>query len=182
MGLILQREFYFIRHGQTAYNKLEGANKGDHPKDIPLNETGKDQARSIEPFIATLPVKTVCSSPLKRAQETKEIITAKLEVDHHEIEDLGECTAQIWREMSRRGMYSPFPDEGPARAFMDRVRSGINQALSLPGPHLIVSHGGVHWALCCMMGIEDHEWVTNNCIPIYFSIGEEGKWIAKKLV
>lgn len=180
--MILKKEFYFIRHGQTDHNKKEGPNKGDHPRDIPLNETGIQQARDIAPFIATLPFKTVCSSPLRRAQETKQLITAHLEVDHHEFEDLGECNSQIWKDMSGRGMYAPLPEEGLARMFMERVRNGINAALALPGPHLIVSHGGVHWALCCLMGIENCEWSTDNCIPIHFSIGSDHKWNAKKLV
>ena len=180
--MILQKEFYFVRHGQTDHNLLEGKHKGDHPGDIPLNETGRNQAKLIQPTISTLPIKTVCSSPLKRAQETKEIITSNLQVNHHEISDLGECSAQIWKEMAQFGMYSSLPNEGIVRQFMDQVRNGINQALSLPSPSLIVAHGGVHWAICCLMGINEHEWAINNCTPVHFSIGDNGKWIAKKLM
>jgi probable phosphoglycerate mutase len=178
--MILKKEFYFIRHGQTDHN-LRGV-KEDHPPEIPLNDTGRMQAKEIEPLIASLPVKIVCSSPFRRAQETKEIITANLDAIHHEFEDLGECTSKIWFHMSKRGMYAPLPEDGPAREFMERVRRGINQALALPGPILIVSHGGVHWALCCLMGIEEHHWSTQNCTPIHFSIEPSGKWIAKKLI
>lgn len=178
--MILQKEFYFIRHGQTDHNISDGNLKKDHPEDIPLNETGKAQAKSIAPAISTLPIRTVCASPLKRVQQTKEIITHHLQAEHHEIHDLGECTAQIWKEMVQLGMYSSLPKEGLARYFMDRVRNGINQALSLPGPSLIVAHGGVHWALCCLMGIEEHEWAIGNCVPVHFLF--EGKWVAKKLL
>ncbi|PJD95985.1 MAG: histidine phosphatase family protein [Parachlamydia sp.] len=179
--MIFQKEFYFVRHGQTDHNILEGENKGDHPEDIPLNETGKNQAKLIEPLISSLQIKTVCSSPLKRVQETKAIITSNLQVDHYEIHDLRECSAQIWKEMSQAGMYSSLPNDGPARQFMNRVRNGVNQALALPGPSLIVAHGGIHWALCCLMGINEHEWAIHNCIPIYFSVRDDGKWIAQKL-
>ena len=82
----------------------------------------------------------------------------------------------------RHGMYSPLPREGMARQFMDRVRNGINQALALPGPTLVVAHGGVHWAICCLMGINGHEWAIDNCIPVHFSIGENEKWCARKLL
>ena len=180
--IILQKDFYFVRHGQTDHNLLEGKHKGDHPSDISLNETGRNQAKFIEPTLSTLPIKPVCSSPLKRAHETMEIITSNLAVNHHIITDLGECSAQIWKEMSQLGMYSPLPKEGHARKFIDRVRNGINQALSLPSPSLIVAHGGVHFAICCLMGIEEHNWIINNCIPVHFSIGHNGKWIAKNLV
>jgi probable phosphoglycerate mutase len=180
--MILKKEFYFIRHGQTDHNLLEGLHKGDHTFDIPLNETGRNQAKLIQSTISALPIKTVCSSPLKRAQETKNLITSTVEVTHHDISDLGECSTQIWIARVEWGMYSALPNEGIVRQFMDQVRNGINQALSLPGPSLIVAHGGVHWAICCLMGIKEHEWAINNCIPVHFSIGDNEKWIAKKLI
>ncbi len=179
--MILQKEFYFIRHGQTDHNISVVNPKEDHPSETPLNETGRKQAKLIEPTISLLPIQTICSSPLKRAQETKEIISSKLIVDHHEIHDLGECSMQIWNEMSRLGMYTSLPKEGAARQFMDRVRNGLNHALSLPGPTLVVAHGGVHWAICCLMGIEEHAWAIDNCVPVHFSFEEKGKWIARKL-
>lgn len=179
--MIAQKEFYFIRHGQTDHNIPPVNLKTDHPADISLNETGRSQARFIEPIISSLPIQTVCSSPLKRVQETKEIITSRLQASYYEINDLGECSALIWKEMIRLGMYSSLPKEGLVRYFMDRVRNGINQALMLPGPSLIVAHGGVHWAICCLMRIEEHEWAIGNCVPVHFLIGKKGKWTVKKL-
>ncbi len=180
--MILQKEFYFVRHGQTDYNILEGKNKGDHREDISLNQSGRNQAMSIEPIIASLSIQTVCSSPFKRAQETKEIVFSKLQGAHHEISDLGECSAQIWKEIVKLGMYCSLPEEGIARQFIDRVKRGINQALSLRGPALIVAHGGVHWAVCCLMGIEEHEWLVGNCVPVHFFLDPNGKWKARKLI
>src|SRR3989338_1461541 len=107
--MILKKEFYFVRHGQTDHNLLEGEEKGDHPADIPLNQTGRGQAATIEPMIALLPIQTICVSPMKRAQETKEIITARVEAPHYEVEGLGECSGKIWQEMGRLGMFSPPP-------------------------------------------------------------------------
>ncbi len=179
--MILRKEFYFVRHGQTDHNISEGKEKGDHHGDIPLNATGRNQAAAIEPMIALLPILTICTSPMKRAKETKEIISARLPVPHYEINNLGECSAKIWGEMAQLGMYSPLPVGGEARLFIERVRKGINQTLSLPGPVLIVAHGGVHWATCCLMGIENHAWAVNNCDLVHFSIGEDGKWNASKL-
>lgn len=179
--MILKKEFYFVRHGQTAHNVLEGLNKGDHPEDISLNEVGRDQAVAIEPVVALLPVQTICASPLKRVQETKEIIAARLSVPHHAIGNLSECSSKIWKEMVCLGMYSPFPTYGEARLFMERVRDGINEALSLPGPALIIAHGGIHWALCCLMGIENHEWAVGNCAVVHFSVGAHEKWVASKI-
>lgn len=174
-------EFYFVRHGQTDHNLLEGKNKGDHHADIPLNLTGRSQARAIEPLIATLPIRTVCSSPMKRAQETKAIISERLIVDHYDIAHLGECSTKIWMAMSKLGMYAPLPEEGDARCFMDQVREGLDRALALPGPLLIVAHGGVHWATCCLLGIEGHSWAIENCAVVHFTKNQD-KWSARKLL
>lgn len=179
--MISKQEFFFVRHGQTNHNLLKGSNKGDHTHEIPLNETGRNQAKQIEPIIATLPIKTICSSPMIRVQETKEIITPRLFAPHKEIDHLGECTAQVWAEMAKQGMYAPMPNEGIVHSFMTRVREGINQALTHPGPVLIVAHGGVHWATCCLMGIKDHAWAIDNCAIVHFSIRDDGAWTAKKL-
>lgn len=178
--MILRKEFYFVRHGQTDHNILE-KEKEDHPSGISLNKTGRNQALAIEPIIASLPVQTICASPMKRAQETKEIIAARLEAPHYTIEDLGECSSLIWKEMVRFGMYSPLPKNGEAQLFMERVRKGINHALSFPGTALIVAHGGVHWATCCLMGIETHEWRIENCGIVRFSVGDHNKWTASRL-
>lgn len=179
--MIIKNPFYFVRHGQTDYNILEGKNKGDHPQDIPLNLTGRDQAHNIKPMIETLPIQTICASPMRRAQETKEIITRALERPVYNISELGECNAKVWQEMSTLGMYSPLPPLGDAREFMEKVKVGLNQALSLPGPVLIVAHGGIHWATCCLLRIDQHPWAIENCGVVYFSMDESGKWIAKKL-
>lgn len=179
--MIREKEFYFVRHGQTDHNISSANLKVDQPTDIPLNETGRAQAQKIEPLISSLLIRTVCASPMRRVQETKELITPKLQASHHAIPDLGECSAATWREMAGLGMYSPLPETGSVRNFMDRVQRGVNEALLLPGPLLIVAHGGIHWALCCLLRIEDHKWGIDNCIPVHFSIDETGKWTARKL-
>ncbi|MBS0620520.1 MAG: histidine phosphatase family protein [Verrucomicrobia bacterium] len=172
----MKTEFYFVRHGQTDHNIREGKDKGDHPSDIPLNATGRLQAVEIQPLVAALPFQTICVSPMRRAQETKEILAEGL--SHHIIDELSECSAETWKEMSTRGMYAAVPPNGIARMFMDRVRSGLEKVLGLPGPALIVAHGGIHWALCCLLGIETHYWAAKNCAIVHFSMGEDGKWNA----
>jgi uncharacterized phosphatase len=179
--MIPKREFYFVRHGQTDHNISEGNLKEDHPIDIPLNQTGKEQAAEIESIIALLPVKTICASRMRRAQETKNIITSRLQSPHYEIHDLGECSSEIWREMTKLGMHSSPPTDSPAFLFMEQVRRGLCDALSLPGPCLIVAHGGVHWAACCLMNIKHHEWSLENCGVVHFSLDVNQQWIAKKL-
>jgi probable phosphoglycerate mutase len=177
--MILKREFYFIRHGQTDGNVVPflKTNQGD----ISLNENGVMQAHRIEPFIASLPIKTICCSPLKRAKETKDICCARLSAAHYEIHDLTECTSVIWQKMTSLGDTAHLCQEEPVYSFMQRVRSGINQALSKEGPVLIIAHGGIYWAMCCFMEV-NHERVIDNCDPVHLSISETGNWQARRLL
>ena len=177
--MILKKEFYFIRHGQTDHN-ISAEEKIDLPAHITLNSTGLIQANGIEPIIAFLPIKTVCCSPFKRAQETKNIVTSRLSANHCEIEELGECSGLIWKEMTALGTMAYLQAKDPVRNFMSQVLKGVNQALTQKGPILIVAHGGVHWALCCFLRVEC-VWAIDNCIPVHFTVENE-KWSARRLI
>lgn len=177
--MIHKKEFYFIRHGQTDFNIMPFVAKEYNPVDIPLNETGRKQAQTAESIIATLPIRTICCSPLRRAQETKQIISPRLEVPHHDIEDLSECSYELWKKMIAHGPRNLTEADRSILTFVEQVKSGVNEALSKNGPVLIVAHGGVHWAICALMQISDHNWSIDNCVPVHFRI-EQGSWSAKK--
>ncbi len=169
----LQKEFYFIRHGQTDHNVLEGQDKGVHPDDSPLNLTGIEQAKRAKPVIDSLPIRTVCLSPLRRVRETVDVVMSDRSFNHCVIDNLGECSAQIWHEMVHTKIHGD-----PTEQFISRVKTGLNQARSMPGPVLIVAHGGVHWAICHLLGIEEHDWAIGNCVPVRFSLNDNGEWAA----
>jgi probable phosphoglycerate mutase len=62
---------YLARHGQTDWN-LEGRTQGG--KDIPLNETGKQQAQQLKARLSGIALTTVYSSTLSRSRQTAEIV------------------------------------------------------------------------------------------------------------
>jgi probable phosphoglycerate mutase len=97
------------------------------------------------------------------------------------VANLSECSVQEWKEMTSIGKEAYLSNLEPVKSFMQRVVKGVNEALSQPGPVLIVAHGGIHWAMCCYMNVE-HEWAIGNCIPVHFTLGEDGQWRAKKLI
>lgn len=172
--MITKKEFYFVRHGQTDHNVRGILSDGS---DVSLNDMGRDQAQEIREIISGLPIRTICHSPLKRAIETMEIVTTEHAVDRVEISNLGECNAEIWKRM-----VDPEVKECElVRSFIEKTRDGTNTALQNEGPVLIVAHGGVHWAICSLMGVE-HDWVIDNCVPVRFSIANEGHWHAQKLL
>lgn len=176
--MITKKEFYFVRHGQTEGNAA--AVKQDHG-DISLNATGRQQARMIGPIVASLPVQTICYSPLKRAKETRDIVCSGLNAPHAEVVKLSECNTQIWLEMTAMGKEAKNASHEPVYSFMQRVVQGINEALAYHGPVLIVAHGGIHWAICCFMEMDQHDWIVDHCIVTHFSVKEDGHWTARKL-
>lgn len=64
------QQFIFIRHGETDWNR-EGLFQGR--SDIPLNETGREQAHAAARIMANVTVSKVMVSPLRRAIETAEL-------------------------------------------------------------------------------------------------------------
>lgn len=149
--MLTEVEFYYLRHGETDWN-LRGLAQGR--SDVPLNENGRVQAREACALIGQLEIATLCSSPLQRALETAEILQTQCGARLEVVEDLAECSWGAregqakgdWFQGWKSGEVNPTGAE-PYDFFLKRALRGINQALTLPGPVMIVAHGGVYWAI-----------------------------------
>jgi probable phosphoglycerate mutase len=148
--MLVERTFYYLRHGETDWNRQHRA-QGHN--DIPLNDVGIAQARAAIASLAGCGIVTVCTSPLSRARATAEIINAALRRPLVVIDALKECGYGVcegqgrgdWFQHWRRG---DTPDGAePYEAFLKRALDGLNRALGEPGPVLIVSHAGVYWSI-----------------------------------
>jgi len=78
---IRTKEIYLIRHGETDWNIIHKAQGGEF--DIPLNNTGKKQAKKTGSYLATYRLGSgqfdlIVSSGMKRAHETATIIAKQL--------------------------------------------------------------------------------------------------------
>ncbi len=75
------RNFLYLRHGQTEWNR-QGRMQG--ATDIPLNETGRDQAREAAGRLIDTHIDRIIASPMLRAAETADIVaqTKSLPVTH----------------------------------------------------------------------------------------------------
>ena len=73
MSIAAATRLLIIRHGETAWNaerRIQGHT------DIPLNDTGRQQARALAEALTDSPIHAVYSSDLQRAEETGRIIAA----------------------------------------------------------------------------------------------------------
>lgn len=140
---------YLVRHGETDWNaqrRIQGST------DIPLNDTGREQAAITGRLLARRQWDAVVSSPLSRAFETASIIAREVGLPEPTTREAlverayGEAEGLDWEEVDRR---FPGDDPVPGRETREQVTdrvipSLIELAEEHPGKDIIVvSHGGV---------------------------------------
>ena len=181
-NMILQKPFYYIRHGQTDWN-VEGRYQGN--MDIPLNETGVAQAHSAKALLADLPITHIYSSPLQRARVTADIANEALNLPITDVRGLMEVnfgvlegTLRTSANFSEGWKNGVTPEKAETYVdFKTRVFAAINSVLELEGTPLIVAHGAVFWPIHTHMqlGIES---TLPNAKPLFLSPPEngQGRW------
>lgn len=166
--------FYFIRHGETEWNKL---NIIMGSIDIPLNELGLQQACEASQILEKESFDIIISSPRMRAQQTAEIIAKKTNKLILLEESL---TERIWGEAEGKPVdptKSLFDDAHTPKGaetfseFKQRVIETFSSLLLTEKLPLIVSHGGVFKVLAHHFG---HQNLSSaNCAPFFFKPPEE---------
>ena len=95
-----------MRHGQTDWNvkhRSQGWN------DIPLNETGVEQAKNTASKLEGIDIETIYSSDLKRAKKTADIISAKLDLPVHYTKRLREMNFGKAEGVKKTDLPAKFP-------------------------------------------------------------------------
>lgn len=194
---MFDRSFYFLRHGETDWNR-QGLMQGWI--DIPLNETGRTQARTAAGVIAALPVDIIITSPLLRARETADIINAGMSKPILEDPGLrerrfGEMEGTRWHDLLDQygglhddphalfeGHDAPYCPEGAEtyeefeRRVIDTVRARMDAAEGkVP---LFVAHGGVCRTLSRVLTGGARR--TPNAAPLHFEKSGTG-WTLRNL-
>lgn len=140
---------YLVRHGETDWNlqrRIQGST------DIPLNDTGRAQARSTGALLARRQWNGIFASPLSRAMETAEIIAgatglpAPLPIPAVAERNYGIAEGRTAEEID--AVYSA-DVEVPGRETREAVVERVVPALVMLGQEhhgesiIVVAHGGV---------------------------------------
>ena len=168
----------FVRHGETDWN-VEGRLQGQ--RDIPLNDTGRAQARRNGEVVAReIPEAAgfdFVSSPLGRARETMEIVRtamgldpAAYAIDPRLIEiTFGELEGSTYQEVEKRtpgwasardaNKWDFLPPGGESYHMLsDRI---IGWLQTIRQPMVVVAHGGVGRVLrAYLLGLDKLESVS----------------------
>lgn len=134
-----------VRHGETDWN-LQNILQGT--SDIPLNETGRIQAKKSGSILINDHWDVIISSPLKRARETAEIINHILsleivEMDEFRERNYGKAEGKPLKEYSK--MLPNIPGLESHESVTERVSRGLEIIQKrYPAKNvIIVAHGAV---------------------------------------
>ena len=140
-------DLVLVRHGETEWNRL-GRVQGR--TDIPLNDTGREQARATARRLADEHFDAVAASPLSRAAETAQIIADGLGIGPVELVDaLVERNYGESEGMTGKDIDAMFGGRLEANESREDIIARVTPALLAiaerhPGQRvLVVSHGGV---------------------------------------
>ena len=164
-------ELYLVRHGETDWNRqrrIQGLT------DIPLNSTGRDQARATGMLLARRRWDAVFASPLSRARETASLIATELGLPEPTLIDAlvernyGAAEGLDWMQVETR---FPHGTRVPGRESREEVGARVVPALvELAEQHVgeslvIVSHGGaIRSVLNVVEPSASHGMITNGSV------------------
>ncbi len=142
--LLIKKPFIFMRHGETQANQ---GNLFCGATDIPLNESGREQAIKARRVLKKLDISNlnVISSSMQRAQQTTQL--ALPDVNFVTNADLSERSWGEWEmtAITHSVSYFDTPPGGESwSAFIHRVTQALNNILLANEFPLIVAHSGVY--------------------------------------
>jgi uncharacterized phosphatase len=177
---IPKKPFYFLRHGETDHNVRKIY---DDYSEVSLNENGIRQALEIQKALDKMQFSTVCTSPLLRAQQTKEIALKNHKYSDISLSDLSECQSELWHLFIAWESRILTQSEWSAiDNFLNRINKGTATALTYDDPVLIIAHGGVYWALMHLLSIH-RERTIDNCVLMKFSHDhKENQWKVEPII
>ena len=162
--LVRNMQLILIRHGETLWNK---ENRVQGLSDIELSDAGIEQARKLALSLKDEPIGAFHSSPLKRAQQTAEIINRfhgrSIETHPELMEmDMGDFEGVSFKELMtrenefiRRWVAKPasvrMPNGETLAELQSRAWIAFDRILSREENAVIVSHNFTIAAILCRL-------------------------------
>jgi broad specificity phosphatase PhoE len=186
---------YLVRHGQTAWNVGE-IFRGR--ADIPLDETGKQEAHLAGEALKDETLHAIYSSPLSRSMETAENIAkfhnipatpfdAIIDISYGEWEGLeNEVVKEKYPELYGLWQREPHKVKFPGGESLDEVRSRTMEGLEdLLVKHknenfVLVAHRVPNKVICCaLLGLDNsHFWrIQQDTASTNLFIFRDDQWI-----
>jgi probable phosphoglycerate mutase len=180
------RKIVLWRHGQTAWN-VERRFQGT--TDIPLDETGRQQAGRAARLLAALRPSAIVASPLQRAAATAQALGAVTGLTVAHDPDLIERAGGAWEGLTNHEIRTRYPAEHATwqppggetgEQVAKRVTAAFERALEgIPagGLLVVVSHGAaLRIGMLDWLGFPEELWnrfggLANCC----WSVLEEGR-------
>jgi probable phosphoglycerate mutase len=172
--MLLRQAFWFLRHGETDWN-AQFLSQGN--VDIPLNEVGREQARTAAKALANRGIRSIVASPLSRAHDTAMVAAAAigrgvvLEEGLREV-SFGVQEGQVMAQWFDDWVAGDFTPEGAESFAALRARAvrAINTALANESPVLVVAHGALFRAVRAEMNLAPNVR-TPNATPYFCEPG-----------
>jgi broad specificity phosphatase PhoE len=163
---LFEREFYFLRHGETEFNRLKLIAGST---DVELNDTGYAQARAAVELVRPLGISHIVSSGLRRARDTAAIVAEALGIPHAVLPGLAERNwgALESQPQDLRGPGTTPPGAETVDEFISRTRSALDE-IDASGTPLVVAHSGTFRVLCRLLALDPGEPISN-CHPVRFT-------------
>lgn len=184
------RRLVLWRHGQTAWN-VERRFQGK--TDIPLDDTGVQQAQRSARLLAGLHPTTLLSSPLRRAADTAQALAGITGLPIRYDKDLIERDGGVWEGLTSHEIRERYPAEHAAwqppggetsAQVAGRVGAALERALdelSPTGQLVVASHGAaLRLGMSHLLGLPEEVWERlgglSNCCWSVLTEMRDGGW------
>lgn len=175
-------KLYFSRHGESEANRLHIISNRQLPH--PLTETGKEQATALAQRLHSEPIKRIYTSPIPRALETAEIVSAALDVPYEPSDALreydcgileGRSDAEAWTEHRRwvgNWLAGRDQDQGPQGGetyqdiqtrFVPFIEALVRQNQKISSEFILIGHGGTYlFGLPSVLDNVDYDFILSH--------------------
>jgi glucosyl-3-phosphoglycerate phosphatase len=191
----MSRRLVLWRHGQTEWNV---SGRGQGHLDVPLDEVGREQARSAAARLASLRPSAIVSSDLARAYETATALADLTGLEVRQDPALREIHLGQWQGLTRAEVNEKFGDErrrieagedvrrgvdGETMAEVaDRAATALERAAAMTDGGrtvIVVAHGlSLRVGACRFLGVALEHWRVfgglSNCAWVVLEEGRQG--------